>query len=390
MEKRRLFLIVLDSVGIGEAPDAALFGDEGSNTVRAAVEAGADLPNLKKLGLFNIDGMDWTTGEQAPTGAFGRMQEASMGKDTTIGHWEIAGVVSPKPLPTFPDGFPPEIIEKFEHLTGRKVICNKPYSGTQLLLDYGREHVETGALMVYTSADSVFQVAAHEEVVPVEELYRYCEMARELLIGDYAVGRVIARPFIGEYPNYTRTSRRHDFSLKPPRPTMLDAIRDAGLDSIAVGKISDIFAGSGVTEIIRTANNTEGIARTLELLRRDFHGICFVNLVDFDMIYGHRNNAPGYAEALMEFDRALPEICAGLKKEDLLMITADHGCDPSTPSTDHSREYTPLVAWSPSVFPGTNLGTHSTFADIGATAVDFFGLENHTDGSSFLPEIWRR
>ena len=390
MEKRRLFLIVLDSVGIGEAPDAALFGDEGSNTLRAAVEAGADLPNLKKLGLFNIDGMDWTTGEQAPAGAFGRMQEASMGKDTTIGHWEIAGVVSPKPLPTFPDGFPPEIIEKFEQLTGRKVICNKPYSGTQLLLDYGREHVETGALMVYTSADSVFQVAAHEEVVPVEELYRYCEMARELLIGDYAVGRVIARPFIGEYPNYTRTSRRHDFSLKPPRPTMLDAIRDAGLDSIAVGKISDIFAGSGVTEIIRTANNTEGIARTLELLRRDFHGICFVNLVDFDMIYGHRNNAPGYAEALMEFDRALPEICAGLKKEDLLMITADHGCDPSTPSTDHSREYTPLVAWSPSVFQGTNLGTHSTFADIGATAVDFFGLENHTDGSSFLPEIWRR
>ena len=390
MEKRRLFLIVLDSVGIGEAPDAALFGDEGSNTVRAAVEAGADLPNLKKLGLFNIDGMDWTTGEQAPAGAFGRMQEASMGKDTTIGHWEIAGVVSPKPLPTFPDGFPPEIIEKFEQLTGRKVICNKPYSGTQLLLDYGREHVETGALMVYTSADSVFQVAAHEEVVPVEELYRYCEMARELLIGDYAVGRVIARPFIGEYPNYTRTSRRHDFSLKPPRPTMLDAIRDAGLDSIAVGKISDIFAGSGVTEIIRTANNTEGIARTLELLRRDFHGICFVNLVDFDMIYGHRNNAPGYAEALMEFDRALPEICAGLKKEDLLMITADHGCDPSTPSTDHSREYTPLVAWSPSVFPGTNLGTHNTFADIGATVVDFFGLENHTDGSSFLPEIWRR
>ena len=390
MEKRRLFLIVLDSVGIGEAPDAALFGDEGSNTVRAAVEAGADLPNLKKLGLFNIDGMDWTTGEQAPAGAFGRMQEASMGKDTTIGHWEIAGVVSPKPLPTFPDGFPPEIIEKFEQLTGRKVICNKPYSGTQLLLDYGREHVKTGALMVYTSADSVFQVAAHEEVVPVEELYRYCEMARELLIGDYAVGRVIARPFIGEYPNYTRTSRRHDFSLKPPRPTMLDAIRDAGLDSIAVGKISDIFAGSGVTEIIRTANNTEGIARTLELLRRDFHGICFVNLVDFDMVYGHRNNAPGYAEALMEFDRALPEICAGLKKEDLLMITADHGCDPSTPSTDHSREYTPLVAWSPSVFPGTNLGTHSTFADIGATAVDFFGLENHTDGSSFLPAIWRR
>ena len=389
MEDRRLFLIVLDSVGIGEAPDAAEFGDEGSNTVRAAVEAGADLPNLKRLGLFNIDGMDWTAGEPVPAGAFGRMREASMGKDTTIGHWEIAGIVSPKPLPTFPDGFPPEVIEKFEQLTGRKVICNKPYSGTQLLLDYGREHMETGALMVYTSADSVFQVAAHEEVVPVEELYRYCEMARELLTGDYAVGRVIARPFIGEYPNYTRTSRRHDFSLKPPRPTMLNAIQDAGLDSIAVGKISDIFAGSGVTEAIRTANNAEGIARTLELLQRDFHGICFVNLVDFDMVYGHRNNAPGYAEALMEFDRALPQICAGLREGDLLMITADHGCDPSTPSTDHSREYTPLLAWSPSICPGANLGTCGTFADIGATVVDFFGLENHTDGRSFLSKIWR-
>ena len=306
-DNRRLFLIVLDSVGIGEAPDAVQFGDEGSNTVRAAVEAGADLPNLRHLGLFNIDGMDWTKPEVAPIGAFGRMREASMGKDTTIGHWEIAGVVSPKPLPTFPDGFPPEIIRNFEKLTGRKVICNKPYSGTQLLLDYGREHVETGALMVYTSADSVFQVAAHEDIVPIEELYHDCELAREMLTGDYAVGRVIARPFVGEYPNYTRTARRHDYSLQPPRATMLNNLEDAGYECIGVGKISDIFAGSGITQQIRTQNNTDGIAKTLDLMENDFEGICFVNLVDFDMVYGHRNDAPGYARALMEFDQALPK-----------------------------------------------------------------------------------
>lgn len=345
-DNRRLFLIVLDSVGIGEAPDAAQFGDEGSNTVRAAVEAGADLPNLRRLGLFNIDGMDWTEPEAAPIGAFGRMREASMGKDTPIGHWEIAGVVSPKPLPTFPDGFPPEIIRNFEKLTGRKVICNKPYSGTQLLLDYGREHVETGSLMVYTSADSVFQVAAHEDIVPIEELYHDCELAREMLTGDYAVGRVIARPFVGEYPNYTRTARRHDYSLQPPRATMLNNLEDAGYECIGVGKISDIFAGSGITQQIRTQNNTDGIAKTLDLMENDFEGICFVNLVDFDMVYGHRNDAPGYARALMEFDQALPKFMEQMGEDDLLIITADHGCDPSTPSTDHSREYTPMLAWS--------------------------------------------
>ena len=386
-DNRRLFLIVLDSVGIGEAPDAAQFGDEGSNTVRAAVEAGADLPNLRRLGLFNIDGMDWTEPEAAPIGAFGRMREASMGKDTTIGHWEIAGVVSPKPLPTFPDGFPPEIIRNFEKLTGRKVICNKPYSGTQLLLDYGREHVETGALMVYTSADSVFQVAAHEDIVPIEELYHDCELAREMLTGDYAVGRVIARPFVGEYPNYTRTARRHDYSLQPPRTTMLNNLEDAGYECIGVGKISDIFAGSGITQQIRTQNNTDGIAKTLDLMENDFEGICFVNLVDFDMVYGHRNDAPGYARALMEFDQALPKFMEQMGEDDLLIITADHGCDPSTPSTDHSREYTPMLAWSKKIRPGANLGTRTTFADIGATVLEYFGLENRTDGQSFLKEI---
>ena len=386
-DNRRLFLIVLDSVGIGEAPDAAQFGDEGSNTVRAAVEAGADLPNLRRLGLFNIDGMDWTEPEAAPIGAFGRMREASMGKDTTIGHWEIAGVVSPKPLPTFPDGFPPEIIRNFEKLTGRKVICNKPYSGTQLLLDYGREHVETGALMVYTSADSVFQVAAHEDIVPIEELYHDCELAREMLTGDYAVGRVIARPFVGEYPNYTRTARRHDYSLQPPRATMLNNLEDAGYECIGVGKISDIFAGSGITQQIRTQNNTDGIAKTLDLMENDFEGICFVNLVDFDMVYGHRNDAPGYARALMEFDQALPKFMEQMGEDDLLIITADHGCDPSTPSTDHSREYTPMLAWSKKIRPGANLGTRTTFADIGAMVLEYVGLENRTDGQSFLKEI---
>ena len=386
-DNRRLFLIVLDSVVIGEAPDAAQFGDEGSNTVRAAVEAGADLPNLRRLGLFNIDGMDWTEPEAAPIGAFGRMREASMGKDTTIGHWEIAGVVSPKPLPTFPDGFPPEIIRNFEKLTGRRVICNKPYSGTQLLLDYGREHVETGALMVYTSADSVFQVAAHEDIVPIEELYHDCELAREMLTGDYAVGRVIARPFVGEYPNYTRTARRHDYSLQPPRATMLNNLEDAGYECIGVGKISDIFAGSGITQQIRTQNNTDGIAKTLDLMENDFEGICFVNLVDFDMVYGHRNDAPGYARALMEFDQALPKFMEQMGEDDLLIITADHGCDPSTPSTDHSREYTPMLAWSKKIRPGANLGTRTTFADIGATVLEYFGLENRTDGQSFLKEI---
>ena len=388
-DNRRLFLIVLDSVGIGEAPDAAQFGDEGSNTVRAAVEAGADLPNLRRLGLFNIDGMDWTEPEAAPIGAFGRMREASMGKDTTIGHWEIAGVVSPKPLPTFPDGFPPEIIRNFEKLTGRKVICNKPYSGTQLLLDYGREHVETGALMVYTSADSVFQVAAHEDIVPIEELYHDCELAREMLTGDYAVGRVIARPFVGEYPNYTRTARRHDYSLQPPRATMLDLLKEAGRDVIAVGKIFDIFDGQGVTEKIKTTGNTNGIAFTKALQTRDFEGLAFVNLVDFDMLYGHRRDVPGYAAAATEFDRFLADFIPGMREGDLLMITADHGCDPSyTKTTDHTREYVPYLVCGKGVKAGTDLGTKLCFGTIAQTICEYLEVDASTlDGKSVWQEI---
>ena len=371
---KRIFLIVLDSMGIGEAPDAAAFGDEGSNTLAAiSVSPEFHAPNLKRLGLFDIDGVTCCPAESAPQGAFARMTEISKGKDTTIGHWEIAGVISPRPLPTYPNGFPPEVIEAFESKTGRKVLCNKPYSGTQVIRDYGREQVETGALIVYTSADSVFQIAAHESVVPVEELYQDCRIARELLQGEHNVGRVIARPFEGEWP-FVRTARRHDFSLEPPSETMLDRLKAAGRDVIAVGKIHDIFAGRGDTEHVFTAGNGEGIARTLEWLEKPFSGLCFVNLVDFDMLYGHRNDVDGYARALTVFDRALPQILAGLGEGDVLMITADHGCDPATPSTDHSREYTPWLIAGPCVRAGVNLGTLPTFSDISATILDAFDL----------------
>ena len=371
---KRIFLIVLDSMGIGEAPDAAAFGDEGSNTL-AAISASPEFhaPNLNRLGLFGIDGVTCSPAESAPQGAFARMTEISKGKDTTIGHWEIAGVISPRPLPTYPNGFPPEVIEAFESKTGRKVLCNKPYSGTQVIRDYGREQVETGALIVYTSADSVFQIAAHESVVPVEELYQDCRIARELLQGEHNVGSVIARPFEGEWP-FVRTARRHDFSLEPPSETMLDRLKAAGRDVIAVGKIHDIFAGRGDTEHVFTAGNGEGIARTLEWLEKPFSGLCFVNLVDFDMLYGHRNDVDGYARALTVFDRALPQILAGLGEGDVLMITADHGCDPATPSTDHSREYTPWLIAGPCVRTGVNLGTLPTFSDISATILDAFNL----------------
>lgn len=371
---KRIFLIVLDSMGIGEAPDAAAFGDEGSNTL-AAISASPEFhaPNLNRLGLFGIDGVTCCPAESAPQGAFARMTEISKGKDTTIGHWEIAGVISPRPLPTYPNGFPPEVIEAFESKTGRKVLCNKPYSGTQVIRDYGREQVETGALIVYTSADSVFQIAAHESVVPVEELYQDCRIARELLQGEHNVGRVIARPFEGEWP-FVRTARRHDFSLEPLSETMLDRLKAAGRDVIAVGKIHDIFAGRGDTEHVFTAGNEEGIARTLEWLEKPFSGLCFVNLVDFDMLYGHRNDVDGYARALTVFDRALPQILAGLGEGDVLMITADHGCDPATPSTDHSREYTPWLIAGPCVRTGVNLGTLPTFSDISATILDAFNL----------------
>lgn len=385
---KRIFLIVLDSVGIGEAPDAADFGDAGSNTLAAAAASRFfDLPELGRLGLFNIDGVSCRPAAAEPEGSFARMTERSKGKDTTIGHWEIAGVISPRPLPTYPNGFPPEVIEAFRQKTGRGVLCNRPYSGTEVIRDYGREHLETGALIVYTSADSVFQIAAHESIVPPEQLYEYCRIARELLQGEHGVGRVIARPFEGEWP-FVRTPRRHDFSLEPPSETMLDRIKAAGLDVIAVGKIHDIFAGRGDTEHIFTSGNTDGIAQAIALTKRPFHGLCFVNLVDFDMLYGHRNDPDGYARALTEFDRALPKLLAGLGEGDVLMITADHGCDPATPSTDHSREYTPWLIAGPAVRPGVNLGTLPTFADISATVLDAFGLPVLA-GTSRARELFR-
>lgn len=387
MEKR-VFLVVLDSVGVGELPDAAQYGDVGSNTVLAASKAeGFHMPNMERLGFFDIEGIrSLKQGKEAPRGAYGRLAERSKGKDTTTGHWEIAGIVSEDPLPTFPDGFPGELLEKLSEATGRGILCNKPYSGTDVIRDYGKEHMETGALIVYTSADSVLQIAAHESVVPVEELYRYCEMARELCTGKYGVGRIIARPFAGEHP-FERTPRRHDYSLVPPKRTMLNLLSEQGFDVLAVGKINDIFAGSGITEAVRTSGNEEGIERMIEWADRDFCGLCFVNLVDFDMKYGHRNDVCGYGTALSYFDDQLPRMLLKLREGDLLLITADHGCDPSTPSTDHSREYIPLVAAGPSVCPGACIGTRSCFADTGATVLDWFGIRGGIEGISYLAEL---
>lgn len=383
---KRVFLIVLDSFGIGEMPDAANYGDKGSNTLGTVAKSQEfSMPNMEKLGLFNIDGVTAKAPYAAPEGVFARMTEQSAGKDTTTGHWEIAGLISKKPMPTFPNGFPQEMLDEFSKAVGRKVLCNKPYSGTQVIQDYGDEHRKTGALIVYTSADSVFQIAAHEEVVPVKELYRDCEIARQMLQGDLGVGRVIARPFVGTSSgNYTRTSRRHDFSLEPPQDTMLDVLKEAEYDVIGVGKINDIFAGKGITEFVRTQDNADGIEKTMEYMERDFNGLCFVNLVDFDMLYGHRNDVPGYAKALTYFDQQLPKILSALEPEDVLMITADHGCDPGTPSTDHSREYTPFVMYGKNLSHGKNMGTRGSFSDIGATVLDYFGLSGNIAGESML------
>ena len=377
---------MLDSFGIGEEPDAPSFGDWDVNTLRSV--AGSPffrVPNLQRLGLFNIDGV--TVGEKvdAPKAAIARLRERSMGKDTTIGHWEIAGLVSEKPLPTYPNGFPKEVLEEFSQKTGRGVLCNLPYSGTAVIQEYGKEHMETGNLIVYTSADSVFQIAAHEEIVPLEELYEDCRIARKILVGEHGVGRVIARPFVGpkEGP-FVRTAHRHDFSLLPPKATMLDHLKDAGKDVIAVGKIMDIFAGRGITEHVYTSGNEEGIERTLEYLDRDFEGLCFVNLVDYDMLYGHRRDVDGYAKALTYFDEKLPELLAKLGEEDVLMITADHGCDPAyLKTTDHTREYVPLLAYGPKV-PALDFGTRETFADIAATVLSMLGVKGETAGKDLF------
>ena len=380
---KRVFLIVLDSFGIGEMPDSEKYNDKGSNTLLSIRKSEYfNALNLTNLGLFNIDGVGG--GVDNPSGAYGRIGESSNGKDTTVGHWEIAGIVSKKPLPTYPNGFPKEVISKFEELSGKKVICNKPYSGTEVIKDYGKEHIKTGDLIVYTSQDSVFQIASHEDVVPVKELYRYCEIARELLTGEHSVGRVIARPFTGEYP-FVRTANRHDYSLLPPSDTMLNYLKNSGYDVIGVGKINDIFASSGITESYKTKDNLDGINKTIELTKKDFNGLCFINLVDFDSKYGHRNDVDGYAKAISEFDEFLPNIIKGLNSNDILIITADHGCDPSTVSTDHSREYVPILVYGNTIKGGVNLNTRNTFSDIAKTILEYFNItKSELSGSSFL------
>lgn len=388
MIDKRVFLIVLDSFGIGEMPDADKFGDEGSNTLGAIYKSPKfDTPKLKSLGLFNIDGVDLNEEVENPRASFAKMTEASNGKDTTTGHWEMAGIISKKPMPTFPNGFPQEFIDEFSKKVGRDIYCNKPYSGTEVIKDYGKKHMEEGGLIVYTSADSVFQIAAHEDIVPVEKLYEYCEIARNMLQGDLAVGRVIARPFVGEDGNFTRTSRRHDFSLEPTGPVMMDFLKDEGYETIGVGKINDIFAGRSISETYPTKNNDDGMDKTLNIMDKDFKGLCFVNLVDFDMVYGHRNDVDGYAKAMSDFDKNLGKMMEKLREDDIVILTADHGCDPETPSTDHSREYVPMLIFGDGIKEGVNLNTRKTFADIGKTITDIFDLKADIKGQSFYERV---
>lgn len=384
---KRVFLIVLDSFGIGAMEDAASYGDVNVNTLGTVSSSPFfSMPNMGNLGLFRIDGVSVPGNRKDHSAVIARLRERSRGKDTTIGHWEIAGIYSPRPLPTYPEGFPKEVLDAFCEKTGRGVLCNRPYSGTTVIQDYGDAHMATGDLIVYTSADSVFQIAAHEEKVPLEELYGYCRAAREILQGEHGVGRVIARPFIGPRGGeFTRTAHRHDFSILPPSTTMLDQLSDSGKAVIAVGKIKDIFAGKGITESVYTSGNEEGIERTLEYLDKEFEGLCFINLVDYDMLYGHRRDIDGYAKALTYFDGKLPDILGKLKEEDILMITADHGCDPGyLATTDHTREHVPFLMYGSGIKP-RNLGTRETFADIGATVLDYFGIVPAFEGESMLP-----
>lgn len=383
----RGFVIVLDSFGVGAAPDAAKFGDEGASTIKTIYKSKYfSAENMKKMGLLAIDGID-LDGKDNHTAAFARMRELSAGKDTTIGHWEMAGIVSKNPLPTFPNGFPTEVINEFEKQTGRKVIVNRPYSGTQVIKDYGEEHLKTGALIVYTSADSVFQIAANEAIVSDDELYRCCKIARKILTGKYGVGRVIARPFEGKTAaDFVRTPRRHDFSLEPPRDTMLDVLQKNGKKAIAIGKIYDIFAHRGIDEHYFTENNTQGIAKTLEIAKTDFDGLCYTNLVDCDMLYGHRRDIDGYAKAISEFDDCLPRLAGDLRDDDFLIITADHGCDPGFKGTDHTREYVPLLIYSKSI-KGKNLGTIDGFGAVADTVLSMFDIKSTLDGKHILDEI---
>ncbi len=382
---QRVIMIVLDSVGVGELPDAALYGDEGSNTLGNTAKAvgGLNLPNLGRLGLGNIIPIEGVPSTDTPAGAWGKMAEQSAGKDTTTGHWEIAGLILDKPFPTYPNGFPPEVIDEFEKAIGRKTLGNYPASGTVIIEELGEEHIKTGYPIVYTSADSVFQIAAHEEVVPLELLYEWCQVARQQLQGEHGVGRVIARPFVGEPGSFSRTSARRDFSLEPPTPTILDVLVENGIPVYSVGKIKDIFAGRGITEGVKTNNNQEVVDGVLRYMQsKDESCLIFANLVDFDMLWGHRNDAEGYARGLEEFDKRLPDILNALRPDDILIILADHGCDPTTASTDHSREYVPLLVTGNKVKP-ENLGVRETFADTAQTIAEFFGVEFVSSGRSF-------
>jgi phosphopentomutase len=384
----RVTLIVLDSAGVGALPDADKYGDEGSNTFfHCAKETGGlYLPNLARLGLGNIIKLPGVPPADQPAGAYGKMAELSPGKDTITGHWEIAGLILDKPFPLYPDGFPPELVNAFVQRIGRPVLGNKPASGTVIIEELGPEHIRTGYPIVYTSADSVFQIAAHEEVIPLEELYRMCGTARELLCGEHAVGRVIARPFAGQPGGFYRTADRHDYSLSPTGTTLLDLLVERGLAVLAVGKIEDIFAGKGITGAVHTVNNMDGVDQTIKMMQGSERGLIFTNLVDFDMVYGHRNDVRGYADALEAFDRRLPEIIGCLRSDEALIITADHGCDPTTPGTDHTREYVPLLAAGAPVLPGINLGTRETFADLAASIAEMFGF-SMSSGRSFAGRI---
>ncbi|KOS62835.1 phosphopentomutase [Lysinibacillus agricola] len=387
---KKIHVVVLDSVGIGEAPDAANFGDVGSHTLGHIAEKmnGLTMPHMESFGLANIEPLQGMKATDEPKAYYGKMQEASVGKDTMTGHWEIMGLNIDKPFKVYPEGFPAELIAELEKRTGHKVLCNKPASGTQVIEDFGKEHMETGAIIVYTSADPVLQIAAHEEIIPLDELYKICEIARELTLQpEYLVGRVIARPFIGTPGNFTRTSNRHDYALKPFGRTTMNVLKDAGLDVIAIGKISDIFNGEGVTDAVRTKNNTDGMDKVAEVVRRDFHGISFLNLVDFDANFGHRRDPLGYGNALQEFDARLPEITEAMTEDDLLIITADHGNDPTFPGTDHTREYVPLIVYSPRFNGGSELALRETFADIAATVAENFKVEAPKFGKSFLNDL---
>ncbi|KXG77535.1 Phosphopentomutase [Fervidicola ferrireducens] len=389
MAVKRAILIVLDSVGAGELPDAALYGDEGSNTLANTARAvgGLDLPNLQKMGLGNIIEIEGVPPVAEPEASYGKAAERSAGKDTTTGHWEIAGIILEKPFPVYPHGFPPEVMEEFERRIGTKTLGNRPASGTQIINELGEEHMKTGYPIVYTSADSVFQIAAHEEVIPLEKLYEMCMIAREILKGDHAVSRVIARPFVGTPGNFVRTYNRRDFSLKPPQETLLDKVKKAGMDVFAVGKIWDIFAGQGITKEYHTEGNMDGVDKVLQAMDEMERGLVIANLVDYDMLYGHRNDPQGYARALQDFDGRLPEIMEKLKSDDVLILTADHGCDPTTPSTDHSREYVPVLVAGDGIKKGVNLGILSTFSDIGQTVADLLGCEKLPNGRSFKGKI---